>query len=83
MSKRRVVSFYLDVNTRKDQYNLLNTTTLQCIKCYILEDGVGERALKVYKSISGYFSIYDQSRQQYVGYYWWYSVRLTWGKGGE
>ena len=41
---RRVVSSYLDVDTTKYQYHLLNTTPLDCISGYITEDDVGDRA---------------------------------------
>ena len=63
---RRVVSSYLDVETTKDQCRLLNTTPLDCITGYIMEDAVGERALKrlpqirlnfIDGSISSYCSI--------------------------
>ena len=43
---RSVISSYLDVETTKDQCRLLNPTPLDCITGYILEDAVGEKALK-------------------------------------
>ena len=43
---RSVIISYLDVETTKDQYHLLNTTTLDCITGYIMEDAVYERDLK-------------------------------------
>ena len=46
MEGRRVVSSYLDVETSNDQYRLLNTTYLDCIKRYIMEDDFGDTALK-------------------------------------
>ena len=42
----RVVSYYLDVDTTKDQCRILNPTPLDCITGYIMEDTVGEKALK-------------------------------------
>ena len=42
----RVDSSYLDVETTKDQCRLLNPTPLDCIAGYIVDDSVGERALK-------------------------------------
>ena len=41
-----VVSYYLDVDTTKDQFRLLKHVPLDCISGYILDDAVGERALK-------------------------------------
>ena len=46
MKGRRVVRYYLDVETTKDQYRLLNPMPLDCIKDYLMEDAVGDRALK-------------------------------------
>ena len=46
MKGRSVISSYLDVETTKDQCRLLNSTPLNCITGYIMEDAVGERALK-------------------------------------
>ena len=43
---RSVISSYLDVETTKYQCRLLNPTPLDCIAGYIMEDAVGERALK-------------------------------------
>ena len=40
---RRAVSYYLYVDTSKDQYRLLNPTPLQCIVGYIMEDYIGDR----------------------------------------
>ena len=63
---RSVISYYLDVETTKDQCRLLNPTTLDCITGYIMEGTVGERALKrllhrrlrfIDGSISSYCSI--------------------------
>ena len=44
--ERIVVSFYLDVETTKYQCRLLNTTPLKCITGYLMENDVGDRALK-------------------------------------
>ena len=41
-----VISTYLDVDTTKDQCRLLNPAPLEYIAVYIMEDAVGERALK-------------------------------------
>ena len=63
---RRVVCFYLDVKTTKDQCRLLNPTPLDCIAGYIMEDSVSDRSLKrlpqkrlnlIDGSISSYCSI--------------------------
>ena len=63
---RSVISYYLDVETTKYQCRLLNPTPSDCIAGYILEDAVGERALKrlphrrlnfIDGSISSYCSI--------------------------
>ena len=43
---RRVVNSYLDVESTRDQFRLLNPTSLDCISGYIMEDDVGDRALK-------------------------------------
>ena len=43
---RRVFSSYLDIDTTKDQCRLLNTTPLDCIAGYTMEDAVGDRDLK-------------------------------------
>ena len=43
---RSVISSYLDVETTKYQFRLLNPTPLDCITGYIMEDAVGERDLK-------------------------------------
>ena len=43
---RSVISSYLDIETTKDQCRLINTTPLDCITAYIMEDAAGERALK-------------------------------------
>ena len=43
---RSVISSYLDVDTTKYQCRLLSPTPLDCIAWYIMEDSVGERALK-------------------------------------
>ena len=69
---RRVVIYFLDVETTKDQGRLLNTTPLDSIASYIMEDAVGERYLKrlphrrlnfidVY--ISSYCSILNSPKQ--------------------
>ena len=42
-----VVSSYLDVDTTKDQFRILNPTSLDFIAGYIMEDAVGDRALKI------------------------------------
>ena len=69
---RIVVGYYLDVDTTKDIFRLLNPTPLDCIAGYILEDAVGERALKrlpqrrlkfIYGSISSYCSILNSPKQ--------------------
>ena len=39
---RRVVCSYLDVETTKDKFFLLNPATLDCIPGYIMEDSVGK-----------------------------------------
>ena len=63
---RRVVSSYLDVETTKYQFYVLNPTPLYCISRYIIHYAVGERALKrltqirlnfIDGSISSYCSI--------------------------
>ena len=43
---RSVISSYLDVETTKDQFCLLNPKPLYCIAGYIMEDSVGERTLR-------------------------------------
>ena len=43
---RSVVSYYLDIETTKNQFRLLNPTPLDCIAGYIMEDAVGGRYLK-------------------------------------
>ena len=43
---RRVVSYYLDVETTKYPCLILNTTPLDCTTGYIMDDAAGERALK-------------------------------------
>ena len=67
-----VVSYYLDVDTTKDQCRLLNTTPLDCITGYIMEDSVGERALNrlrqrrlnfIYGYISSYCSIINSTKR--------------------
>ena len=45
MEGRFFLSFYLDVETAKDQCPLLNTMTLDCIAGYIMNDAVGDRDL--------------------------------------
>ena len=50
--RRRVVGSYLDVDTTKDQFCLLNPTPLGCIAGYITENAVGNRALKRLTQIS-------------------------------
>ena len=49
---RRVVSFYLDVDTTKYEFRLLDNMPLDCIAGYIMEDDVSERALKRLPQIS-------------------------------
>ena len=46
MSSLRDTSYYLDVDTRKYQDNLLNKTPLELIKGFIMEDYVGAKSLK-------------------------------------
>ena len=48
-----------------------------------MKDGVGDRYLKVYESISSYWSINYQPRKIYGRCYWRYWVRFPWGKGRE
>ena len=48
---RRYVSYYLDVDIRNDQYRLVNTAPLYCISGYIMEDYIGDRALKILSQI--------------------------------
>ena len=69
---RRVVSFYLDVETTKYQCRLLNPTPLDFITGYIMEDSVSDRALKrlsqrrlnlIYGYISSYCSILNSPKQ--------------------
>ena len=60
---RSVISYYIDVDTVKYQCRLLNPTPLDCIAGSIMEDTVGERALKRLprrrlKFIDGYISSY-------------------------
>ena len=43
---RSVINSYLDVETTKYQCRLLNTTTLDCIAGYMVDDDVGKRDLK-------------------------------------
>ena len=43
---RSVISYYLDVETTKDQFHILNPTPLDCITGYIMEDAVADRYLK-------------------------------------
>ena len=43
---RRFVSSYIGVYTTKYQCRLLNISSLECIAGYIMEDAVGDRALK-------------------------------------
>ena len=61
---RRAISSYLDVDTSKNQYRLLNPTPLDCISGYVLQDVVGDRYVKglphrslnlINVSISNYF----------------------------
>ena len=69
---RRYISSYLDVDTIKYQYRLINPTPLDCIKGYTMEDAVGNRDLKrlthislnlIDVSISSYFSfLYSPER---------------------
>ena len=40
------MSYYLDVDANKDQCHLLNPTPLDCITGYMMDDYVGDRALK-------------------------------------
>ena len=43
---RRVVSYYLDVDTTKDQFRFLNPTPFDYITGYIMDDAVSKIALK-------------------------------------
>ena len=43
---RRYISSYLDFDTIKDQYRLLNLTLFDCIIGYTTEDDVGDRDFK-------------------------------------
>ena len=43
---RRSISSYLDIEISNDQYLLVNPTPLDCIAGYIMEDFIGDRALK-------------------------------------
>ena len=63
---RKYVRSYLDVNTTKDQCRILNSTPLECIAGYIMDDDVCKMALKrlprrrlkfIDGSISSYCSI--------------------------
>ena len=69
---RIFVISYLDVDTTKYQFRLLNPTTLDCIEDYIMEDAVGDRDLKrlpqrrlkfIDGSISSYCSILNSPEQ--------------------
>ena len=69
---RIVVSYYLGVETTKDQCRLLNPTPLDCIASYIMDDAVGDRYLKrltqrslnfIDGSISSYFYILNSTKQ--------------------
>ena len=60
---RIAVSSYLGVYTSKDKYRLINSTPLDCIAGYIMEDYVGDRYLKRIPHIrvnfiDGYISSY-------------------------
>ena len=68
---RRVVIYYLDIETTKYQCRLLNPTPLDCIIGYIIEDSVGDRALDslpqrmlnlIDGSISSYCSILNSPK---------------------
>ena len=43
---RRSVSSHLDVDISNDQYHMINPTPLDYITGYIIEDAIGDRALK-------------------------------------
>ena len=69
---RIVFSYYLDVDTTKDQCSILNPTPLDCITGYIMDDAVGERAFKslpqirlnfIDGSISSYCSILNSTER--------------------
>ena len=45
-NERRFVSSYLDVKIRNDKYRLVNPNPLDCVLGYIMEDSIGDRALK-------------------------------------
>ena len=60
---RIAVISYLDVDTRKYQYRLLNQNPLYCITSYIMEYDVGDRSLKrlpriILNLINGYILSY-------------------------
>ena len=60
---RRFGSYYLDVETTKDQCRLFNSTPLDCIAGYLMENAVGDRASKRLLQIrlnfiDGYISSY-------------------------
>ena len=70
--KIRVVGSYLDVESTKDQFRILNPTPLDCNTGYILEDTFGDRDLKrlpqrrlkfIYGYISSYCSILNSPEQ--------------------
>ena len=59
----RAVSSYLDADTSKYQYHMLNPTPLEFITGYIMEDDVGDRASKrlpqrILNLVDGYISRY-------------------------
>ena len=66
-----MVSSYIDVEISNDQYRLVNPNTLDCIKGYIMEDPICDRALKrltqqrlnlIDGSISGYCFILNSPK---------------------
>ena len=72
---RRAVSSYLDVDTRNDQYRLVNTTPLGSIAGCIMEDSIVDRALKrlpqqrlnlIDGSISSYSSILNSTKRLHM-----------------
>ena len=74
-SGRRYVSSYIDVDTIKYQYSLLNTNHLGFISGYIIQDAVGDRYLRnllwqsmnfIDGSISSYLSILNSPERLHI-----------------
>ena len=62
-SRRKYIGSCPDIDTRKYQEPLLNTTTMDCTKFYTIKDAVGDRDLnnltqQSMKLISRYISSY-------------------------